>query len=90
MILDFKLSLRFECHMFSVGLFPGIWSLNANVLEHSVCSIFIGESVQLRTNSHTKMEQTECSKMLAFKLQTPGNNPTENMSSYDVGKQQHY
>jgi hypothetical protein len=25
-----------------------------------------------------KMEQTECSETLAFKLQTPGNNPEEN------------
>jgi hypothetical protein len=25
------------------------------------------------------MEQTECSEMLAFKLQTPGNNPNANI-----------
>jgi hypothetical protein len=31
--------------MFPFELFPGVWSLNANVSEHSVCSIFIGESV---------------------------------------------
>jgi hypothetical protein len=31
--------------MFSFGLFPGVCSLNANVSEHCVCSIFIGESV---------------------------------------------
>jgi hypothetical protein len=30
---------------FPFGLFPSIWSLNANVSEHSVCSIFIWESV---------------------------------------------
>jgi uncharacterized membrane protein YiaA len=24
-------------------LFSGVWSLNANVSEHSVCSIFMGE-----------------------------------------------
>jgi hypothetical protein len=28
--------------MFSLGLFFGVGSLNANVSEHSVCSIFIG------------------------------------------------
>jgi hypothetical protein len=26
-----------------------------------------------------KMEQTECSETLAFKLQTPGNNPEESI-----------
>jgi hypothetical protein len=26
-----------------------------------------------------KMERTECSETLAFKLQTPGNNPKENI-----------
>jgi hypothetical protein len=30
--------------MFHFGLFPGVWSLNV-ISEHSVCSIFIGESV---------------------------------------------
>jgi hypothetical protein len=30
---------------FPFGLFPGVWSLNANVSEHSVCSILIQESV---------------------------------------------
>jgi hypothetical protein len=42
-ILDFKLLPCFECRMFSFGLFPGAWSLNANISEHSVCSIFTGE-----------------------------------------------
>jgi hypothetical protein len=45
-VLDFKLSPCFVCRMFSFGLFPGVCSLNANVSEHSVCSIFIGESVR--------------------------------------------
>jgi hypothetical protein len=35
----------------------------------------------LRTDSPMKMEQTECSKTLAFKLQTPGNNPKENIQN---------
>jgi hypothetical protein len=36
--------------MFSFGLFPGVWSLNANVSEeHTLCSIFIGESVRSMT-----------------------------------------
>jgi hypothetical protein len=29
--------------MLSSGLFPSVFSLNANVSEHSACSIFIGE-----------------------------------------------
>jgi hypothetical protein len=32
--------------MFSFGLFSGVCILNSNVLEHFVCSIFIGESVR--------------------------------------------
>jgi hypothetical protein len=32
--------------MLSSGLFPGICSLNANLLEHCVCSIFIGTQPQ--------------------------------------------
>jgi hypothetical protein len=32
-----------SCHMLSSGRFPDLCSLNANVSEHSVCSIFIGE-----------------------------------------------
>jgi hypothetical protein len=40
-VLDFKLLSCSECCMFSSGLFPGVCSLNANVSEHSVCSIFI-------------------------------------------------
>jgi hypothetical protein len=31
------------CHMLSSGWFTGVCSLNANVSENYVCSIFIGE-----------------------------------------------
>jgi hypothetical protein len=37
--------------LLSSGLFPGVCSLNTNVSEHFVCSIFIG---------HTNNGQTEC------------------------------
>jgi hypothetical protein len=33
-----------------------------------------------------KMEQTECSETLAFKLQTPGNNPNENIRQSKHGE----
>jgi hypothetical protein len=42
-ILDFKHSPCSECPMLSFGLFTGVCNLNANISEHSVCSIFIGE-----------------------------------------------
>jgi hypothetical protein len=45
-IHDFRFTLHFECCMFSFGLFSSVWSLIANILEHPVCSIFIGEWVQ--------------------------------------------
>ena len=49
--------------------FPRVWILYANVLEHSVCSIFIG----------TFEDGTECSEMLAYKIQMPGNYREENI-----------
>src|SRR5215510_13603527 len=39
--LNFELSPCSECRMLSFGRFPGVCSLNTNVSEHSVCSIFI-------------------------------------------------
>jgi hypothetical protein len=73
-ILDFRLSSCFECRMFSFGLFSGVWSLIANVSEHSVCSIFIGEWVR-----STSYPLAECSETLAIKLHTPENNSKENI-----------
>ena len=49
-----------------------IWTLYANVSEHSVCSIFIGGSYL-----PTYEDGTECSEILAYKIQTPGNYPEE-------------
>jgi hypothetical protein len=39
-------------------------------------------AITLHTYSPVKMEQ--CSETLAFKLQTPGNNPQENISRYEM------
>jgi hypothetical protein len=50
--------------MFGFGLFPG------------VCNLF---HRWVGTYSPVKMEQTECSGTLALKIQTPGNNPEENL-----------
>ena len=33
-----------------------------------------------------KMEQTECSEMSAYKIQTPGNYPEENVQHTEHGK----
>jgi hypothetical protein len=38
--------------------------------------------VTLHTYSPMKMEETECSETLAFKLQTPGNNPEKAYDKY--------
>jgi hypothetical protein len=43
-VLDIKLSPSSQCRTPSSGWFLGVCSLNANVSEHSVSSIFIGES----------------------------------------------
>jgi hypothetical protein len=61
---------------FSFGLFPDDCSLNANVSEHSVCSIFIGEWYRLAYEN----------EMLVFKFQTPGNNSKENMQRLKHGE----
>jgi hypothetical protein len=68
----------------SSGLFSSVCSLNANVLEHCVCPISIGGWVWSITRlviPHTylpmKVEQTECSETLAFKIQMPGNHPED-------------
>jgi hypothetical protein len=39
----------------------------------------LSTTVTVHTYSPMKMEQTECSETLAFKLQTPGNNPEESI-----------
>jgi hypothetical protein len=44
-ILDFNLLLCSECRMLSARLLTAVCSLNANISEHSVCSICIGGSV---------------------------------------------
>jgi hypothetical protein len=45
-------------------------------MENSVCYIFIGKWF---TYLPMKMEQTECSETSAYKIQTPGNYPEENI-----------
>jgi hypothetical protein len=74
LFLYFNLSPHSECHMLSSGLFPDVCSLNANVSEHFVCSIFIG-----RYSSYplTYEDGTVGSETLTFKLQMPGNHPEE-------------
>jgi hypothetical protein len=46
-------------------------------------------AVTLHTFSPMKMEQAECSETLAFKLQTPGNNPKENIRHFRTGSVNH-
>jgi hypothetical protein len=67
--------------MFSLGLFPGVCILNASVSEHFVCSILMGEWYLLAYE-----DGTECSETLAFKLQTPGNNPKQNIRHSKQGE----
>jgi hypothetical protein len=42
--------------------------------------------VTLHTYPPMKMEQTQCSETSAFKLQTPGNNPEENIRHSEQGE----
>ena len=52
---------------------PAIWSLYADVSEHSVCSIYLP----------MKMEQTELSETSEYKIQTPDNYPKESTQAYN-------
>jgi hypothetical protein len=65
-----KLKQTHSCCIISLWSFPGISILFANISEHSVCSLFL-------LTPPMKMKQTECTKTLAYKIQTPGNHPKE-------------
>jgi len=47
--------------------------LYADVSEHSDCSIFVGGNLSAYEDG------TECSETSAYKIQTPGNYPEENI-----------
>ena len=56
-------------------------------IEHLKISIFIGKQVNnLFTYLPMKMEQTECSETSAYKIQTPGNYPEENIQHTEHGE----
>jgi hypothetical protein len=42
--------------------------------------------IQYSFGNSMKMEQTECSETLAFKLQTPGNHPEESIRHSEHGE----
>jgi len=71
-LLDFKFSPRYECCILSLGSFPGLWILCADVSEN--CSSFLGRVDKTRP---MKMEYTECFEKSAHKIQTQGNHPKE-------------
>jgi 6-phosphogluconate dehydrogenase len=50
---------------------------------HLLCAFFW---VILRTYPPMKMEQTECSETLAYKIQTPGNYPEESIQHSEHGE----
>jgi hypothetical protein len=47
--------------------------------RNTICSIFIGKKVNKFTFLLMKMEQIECSETSAYKIQTPGDYPEENI-----------
>ena len=65
-----------KCSMFSFGYFPGVWGLKVDVSEPSIGSIFLGR----------KMEPIEGSETSAFKPQTPGKYPKENILHNEQGE----
>ena len=69
LISNFRLVLNVVC--FLLGNSPAYEFYYADVLEHSVCSIFIGRYLPAYEDG------TEFFKTSAYKLQTPGNYPEE-------------
>jgi len=70
--------LPLPCHL------PSVWLrlfLNQN-FSHINTPTFSTPFI-LHTYPPMKMEQTECSKMLAYKIQTPGNYPEESIQHTD-------
>jgi hypothetical protein len=67
--------------MFFGGVFSGVWNFNCQRFG-ALCLFHLHRQVgtkSLHTDSPMKMEQTECSETLEFKLQTLGNNTQENI-----------
>ena len=60
--------------------------LYADVSERSVRSVFIGRWMNTSYHLPMKMEQTECSEASAYKIQTPGNYPKENILYSEHGE----
>ena len=67
--------------LFSFGCFPGVWGLKADVSEPSIGSIFLGRWRKKLFFLHLPrtMEPIEGSETSAFKPQTPGKHPKENI-----------
>ena len=68
--------------MFSFGQFPGVLVLKADVSEPSIGSIFKGRWIHLTL----KMKPIEGSETSAFRTQTPGNYPKENILRKEHGE----
>jgi len=70
---------------FLLGNSPGVWILYADGSEHCLFHLHrrIGE---LFTYLPMKMEQTECSETSAYKIQTSGNYPKENIQHTEHGE----
>jgi hypothetical protein len=62
--------------MFSSGQSPGVWILYAVALEH--CLFHLHRLVGVETYEVYE-DGTECSETSAYKIQTPGNYPEENI-----------
>jgi hypothetical protein len=71
----------------SFGCFPGVWFILADVSEHSICSIFQADDLDLVSKSSAlKMEQIECSEMSANINQMPGKHPKDSTLNIKHGE----
>ena len=56
-----------------------------NYICQGFCSIFMGGQLPCENDRSVKMEQTGCSRMLAYKIQTPRNHPEESIQLSEHG-----
>jgi hypothetical protein len=86
-ILDFKLS---PCSVFSVlsfGCFPGVCFILADGSEHSICSIFKADNLEVNNFQIICLEDgTECSETSANINQTPGTHPKDSTLNTEHGE----
>jgi hypothetical protein len=83
-----KVDKNKEFIVFSFRCFPGVWFILADVSEHSICSIFKADNLEviISKSSALKMEQIEFFETSANINQTQGKHSKENTLNTEHGE----